>query len=270
MEDVFTSIAVYPHQASVTLIEWQLHPLFGDTDPGPYTFTLQMSRSGNPSGDDWIDIKTITDSATLVLSNTDDVSRTFSVTEQWFYRIKLVTDLDTYYSFIEAAWGTLDKRDKLILREAYRQECLRLVKKVGTPGLLLKRKNWGVYSTEPGVIDPDTEEVTDAQSSDDYGTGFEGGYWAPFSYWVEIKANSTRKIDQSQVGTTDNRIEKVHALAWPLPRTNDVWINCKNNKRYYIGEVTITTRQRHIPVSIDFDVKEATPTDAIYKLIIDE
>lgn len=263
----FDYIRVYPQDRNKTLVDWELSSNF--TDVGPYAFTLQLSRSANPDvPSEWVDIVTMIDGSSLVVDLVDQVQRYFSTFENWFYRIKLVTGGGIYYSNIETTWGTLPRSDRLIIREMYRQECLRLTKKVGTQGLLLKRKYWGPKETNPNIVDPDTGDIINPLSATDLSTSFVEGYWKPIDYTLEFKPNKQKKADITDEGNTDPTIEMVHGLAWPIPRTRDVWVNCYNNKRYYINGVVIRSQVKHIPVTIDFEMREAPPDDVIYKLAL--
>ncbi len=264
MADVFTKLQVYPQRTDYTMVEWELHPDF--SDPGPYTYTVQFSRSGVQTGDDWVDVSTVVNSSHNLINTIDTKQRAWSTVEQGFYRIKLVTGSGTYYSYVEATFGSLDREDKLTLRELFRQQCLRFTKQVGSKGQLFRRRYWG---TRAATVDPDTEEVLNPNSTEDYGTGFVGGYWPPFTFWVEFLPGSSTKIQKDTIGTTNNVQERARCLAWPLPRTNDVWIDCTDGSRYIINEVTIEVEIRGYPVVALLDLRKAPPTDIIYSIPVD-
>lgn len=264
MADVFTKVQVYPQRPDYTMIEWELHPDFND--PGTYTYTIQFSRSGVQDGDDWVDIGTVVNASHNLIQTVDTQQRSWSTVEQGFYRIKLVTGAGTYYSYVEATFGSLDRGDKLKLRELFRQQCLRFTKQVGSKGQLFRRRYWGVRAS---TVDPDTEEVLNPNKTEDYGTGFVGGYWPPFTFWLEFQIGTTTKITQESIGTVNDVHEHARCLAWPLPRSNDIWVDCTSGNRYFINSVTMEVEIRGFPVVAMLDIRLAPPTDIIYSLPVE-
>lgn len=264
MANVFTKLQVYPQRPDYTLVEWELHPEFDDT--GPYIYTVQFSRSGVQTADDWVDVSTVSNASHSVIQVVDIKQRSWSAVEQGFYRVKLVTGNGTYYSYVESTFGSLDRADKLKLREIFRQQCLRFTKQVGSKGQLFRRRYWGVRAS---TVDPDTEEVINPKSTEDYGTGFVGGYWPPFTFWLEFLEGTSTVIEQKEIGTVNNVHERARCLAWPLPRTNDVWVDCTSGARYIIKTVTMEVVIRSYPVIALLDIRLAPPTDIIYSLPLD-
>lgn len=265
MPSVFSYVNVYPQAKDLTLLEWELHPQFKET--APYTFVVQFSRSGSPIGTDWVDIATVVDGYRALYSFSDTIRRNYAVNEEEFYRIKLTTsDSNVYYSNAYPAWGALDRADRLKIREMYRQECLRLRKQVGSNGLLLKRRHWGKISTNPAIIDEDTKEILDPLNSVTFDTHFEGGYYKPIEYWVEYLPNTLKKIRITEPTTSDTKIETVKGLAWPAPRSMDIWVNCTTAVRYQVEDATIMTRIRHMAVTYTLRLRELPTTDIAYDI----
>lgn len=263
MPEVFTRLSVFPILNGYTLVDWEVHPDFNLT--GPYTFTVQMSRSGTPNGNDWVDVAKVQQTTLAAVSIADTENRRWSVAENWFYRVLLsLPNGDLYQSNSEPAWGSLTKQDSKLLTEIYRQACLRFRTNAGSKGLLFKRKHWGArdYTT----IDPDTLEIVNSESETDYGTGFLGGYWQPTPYWLEVGAGDSLRITDTNVGTDATRIETAKAISWPLPRTKDMWYNCTTGKRYEIGRVTTTSKIRSVPATLALELIELPPTDIAYKV----
>lgn len=256
---VFTNVSIYPHQPHFTLIEWQLHPEFNPD--GYYEFDVQYSRSGHSDETDWTTLGTVVDKTGVMFSLKENKQRQFSNFGLWFYRIKLRTSDGTYYSDVYSSLGSLGRQDYLVFKEVMRQECLSMYKKAGSRGFLLRRKHWGQRSSN---VSEDTYEILDPNSTDDYGTGFVGGYWKPFPYWVTLRAGDTKKTVNTQLGTNNNETMFGRGLAYPLPRTDDVWVECDTGNRYYIGQVTVTSRIRHLPIIVTIELKKAPTSDIIY------
>jgi len=265
---VFNHVSVYPLLNNYTLVEWELHPSF-NVD-GPYRYTVQWSRSAAKDGGDWGDLITVDQSTSAAVSVEDDKQYNFSNATQFFIRIKLTFPSGdpelVYYSYPEPSWGSLARVDRLTLREVYRQTCLQFRRRSGSQGLLFKRKTWGNRTTS--TVDPDTNEVINAESTIDYGTGFDGGYYHPTPYWVEFASGNTQAIVQGQVGTEADYVETVRVLSWPLPRSNDFWYSCVSGKRYLIKQVQVLSKVRHLPVILRLQLALIPPTDIIYQVPI--
>lgn len=264
-ETVFRYVRVYPLSLGSTLVEWGLHRRFNA--PGPYTFTVERSRSG-PNADDWIQVAQVTDSNMVEAKDYDTSRHTWSSSENAYYRVVLsYLGGPEYESHPEPVWGSLQRRDWLLVRNLYRIESLSLRKTgAGTPGYLLRRRDWGELCTK--CIDPNTRSIVDPMCSTSYGTEFVGGYFPPIEYWVSFAPGQNKRITQSQLGTVTDTIKQAKCLAYPVPRSNDIWVSSTNNKRYNIRDVTTQVEQRGVPVVLAATLSEIPPTDIRYKIEI--
>ena len=191
--------------------------------------------------------------------------------ETIFYRIRVTNGTDTFVSHPEPSWGSPDRNDRLKIREMMRQECLRLRKFVGSLGLLYKRKQWGespnTSEVTANVVDPDTGAIIDVNAVESLGTAFKGGYYVPVVYWLEFQAGETQKIERDEAtGTKDTVTVNATGLAYPFPKSNDVWIDCTSGKRYIINSCVVKSKVRHLPVTYQLAMSEVPPTDIIYKI----
>lgn len=258
--NVFTRVSVYPHQPEGVLIEWELHPKFNPI--GSYTFTVEYSRSGNQNSGEWSDLGTVTNKTGAMFLFKDLKKRAYSTFALWFYRIRLDVGSHRFYSEPISSLGSLNRQDNLIFQKIVRDETLRLCKKVGHRGYLLRRKYWGERAS---TVSTDTYEVLNPTSTEDYGTGFKGGYWQPMVFWVDINANNVQKVVKSEIGTLDNKAVVARGLAFPLPRSNDIWVDCATGLRHRIDSVSIIAKVRHLPVVTQFQLNEIPPTHVIYQ-----
>jgi len=259
---VFNSVEVYPQQPDRTLVIWDLHPDFNA--PGTYTFEIEYSRSGNPDDTDWVVLANVINTSGTAFYLSDDLQRTWSTNTQWFYRVKLTIGTDVFYSYVVNSLGGMCKEDFLKMKEIFRQEALRMTKKVGNCGWLFRRKHWGERS--PETVDFDTDEVVVPVKTVDYGTGYIGGYWEPFKYCIDMNTPDKRHITQTNVGTLDNQGVTGRGLAYPLPRSYDVWVDCSTGDRYYIHAVNIVAEIRNIPIIVNMELRKAPVSDIIYEL----
>lgn len=265
MPTVFQNVNVYPLLPEYTLVDWTVHPQF--TQDPPWTFTVEVSKTGNPdSPSDWTAIAAVTNTSYTIQSVSQQKQHLWGNSDRVYYRIKMTTAAEEeYYSSPEPSWGGLTHRDRSKVKEMYRQECLRMRKTVGSAGLLYRIKTWGVRSTST-TVDPNTNEVIDTQNTVDYGTGFDGGYWGPFVYWMDIDAGRTEAVDQGNLGTEINIVKNARALAWPMPRTKDIWVDCTTGIRYEIKANRVAYKVRHVPVVLNINMMQIPRTDVVYDL----
>lgn len=267
---VFTNLQVYPQLKDLTLVEFDIHSDFRLV--AGFNFDVQVSRDPEAEDADWtvIDSFDSLESGYPLIIVNDEVQRSWSTEEQWFYRVKLTNGDDAvYYSCVEPAQGSFDRNDRLKAREIFRQELLRFSKFGGSKGLLFRRKHWGVRATGGLVLDQVTNEVLDPYDLSDYGTGFVGGYWKPVEYWVGFDAGNLRSTTQSEVGTVNATEVKVRALAWPIPRSRDFWYDCTSGKRYIIESSVNVSIIRHTPIVLMTTMHEAPTTDIIHQVPLD-
>jgi len=262
---IFDSVSVYPVSPTLTKVRWTfLSPI--ELTAGPYTLYVEMSRSVT---DNWDVVGTLESYDLSVLEFYDTTQRSWATNEVWFYRIRMNSSVSTYVSRAEPAWGSLDRKDRLTLREMNRQECLRLTKKVGSKGLLFKRKHWGVLPTMhegASVVDFVTGEVLDVLSEGTSGTQFIGGYHAPISWWLELRAGEVRKTSRTEAAMEDETSVGATGLYYPIPRNADMWLDCTSGRRYWISSVTIKSKIKHVPVVVDLVLDEIPFTDIAYKV----
>lgn len=263
---VFAAVRVTPTIAFGTRIEWVLHPNF--RDPGPYTFQLQAGRTGLAGADDW---ESVGLSAVDTFFLLDDQQRVYGKTNWTHYRICLSTPLDTYFSPPVAADGDLDSKDRREWRTIIKtwQRLFKL--KTGQDGYLLKRKLFGEPCPE-ACVDFQTQEITDPECDTCYGTGFIQGYFDPVpcvyaSLGTRVSHNER---DAGQSRGTINDMLRVRATMLGVPQVfeNDVWVDKKTDRRWYIHQIQNRIEIRGVAAVIDCELRLAPFTDPIYKFEI--
>lgn len=257
-ESVFDRVLVYHAIRGGSQIEWELKPTFAD--PAPYTFQLQVGRTGSNLSDDWVDVGSpVVD----VFYAVDSDQRIWSNNIWTHYRVKLTTALDTYYSKPEPAWGVLSRLDWRRGREIRRKEELRFRKTpAGTEGYLLKRK---IYGERCECIDPMTYECRNPQHADCFGTGIVGGYFTaiPCSY-VEFMLRSQRTHRDMTRGTVNDVNVPARMLYWPQINSYDVWVNKSTDERWKIHEVSSIVEIRGIPIAVNVGLRLVPFGDVVY------
>jgi hypothetical protein len=263
-QKVFTNINIFPRLMGNTRIQWEMHPYF--TEQGPYTFTVQYSHSGVPMDDgdaasDWVDTSSsVVD--TYVLS--DSNQRIWSNADRLFYRIKVVTGAgNTYYSNPILPITNSNYHDSAIANDVIRREKLLLNRYTGTCGLLFKRRTWGEICPN-SCLDYDTREVINQNCPVCFGTGFKGGYFPGILYYINSNIISRDKITREDNIGMQNVIElQGRALACPMPKTNDFWLDLSTDNRWLIQNITISANIGALPITLDLELRQVQPSDII-------
>lgn len=237
------------------LVQWALNPAFDE--PGPYSFKLQRGRSAND--DQWVDIATVVDQPWLYDNNPVFGQFDYST----FYRVILTDGKGVIYQSQavgrDVSWQHYDWR---LAKEIIRKETLILRKKGGTRGVLLKRRIWGDPCTL--CVDPSTNAIHNSHCPQCYGTGYIGGYYAPFDYWTLFNPSQRLKRLTNE-GLTTAVMETVRALAYPSPEQNDVWVQVNPDRRFRIqSDVEIVARHRGVDLLVNLRLLELPQSDIIY------
>lgn len=247
-----------------TTVSWVISRLF--TDPQPHVFTLQGAYSSTDN-DEFEDIG-------LPVQNTffaeDDEKRVFAQTQDFYYRVKLVTPLRTYYSEIVSAFKNLNFRDYRLSREVLRKEKLRHSKYTSLKGYLLKRKRYGERCTN--CTDQLTEEVTDSNCQVCKGTGLIYGYFAPVASYLELTPHASREeMDNAQaVGIKKDVIfQNCRMLGDPVPDSYDIFVDSGSDRRFIIHEITSSAEIRGYPIVANVNVRQANFSDAAYTIPVE-
>jgi len=246
-----------------TRVCWQLLDTF--SDPLPYTFQLQVGQSGNPDADDWEDVGTSIENTFYAV---DGTKRVYGKTQYTHYRVKMTTSLGTYYSDPTSSGGILAPRDWRIAREIVRKERLRF-RYTSQDGYLLKRRITGVACTK--CLDLQTDEVTNPDCTECYGTGLQCGYFYPMGcIWADLSPKTRRKhIDDAGMrGTVNDIVVTGRMLMMPLLQETDVWVSRETDDRYYVQSIQDAAEIRGVPLVANVELRPAPYTDIIYTIAI--
>lgn len=257
-ENPFLELVVRNNPLGGTLVSWGLQRDFND--PLPYRFTLYWAET--PNGD-YEEIPT--QELLNTYSATDYTRRLWSKDTESYYKVVMETTEGTYVSPAVNANAYWAKRDWLIAREICRKEMLLFRKHAGWKGWLLKAKVYGPACTRCG--DYDLEGAADAHCPVCYGTGKQGGYWAPFAtYTYNMQSGpQARKSVNESTGLAEPLV--LPGMRWPgYPQlaTNDVFVHEGSGNRYYIRKTAVLADIKSIPVIYGTELVQAPYTDIIY------
>jgi hypothetical protein len=242
-------------------LEWVISRLF--VDPQPHTFTLQ----GAPSSTQNDEFEDIGLSVTNTFFLEDDEKRIFAQSQDFYYRVKLVTPVRTYYSETISALKNLQFRDWRLARDVIRKETLRHSKYTSLKGFLLKRKRYGERCT--ACTDHLTEEVTNSDCAVCKGTGLIYGYFAAVPAYMELSLHQQREqLDNVQaVGMQkDMEFKSCRMIGDPIPDSYDVFVDSGSDRRFIIHEVISSAEIRGYPIANMMSVRLANFSDVIYSI----
>jgi len=260
---VFKRLTVDAHFSPIVngaiLVSWALEKSF--IEPGPYTFVLYRGGAPSENPADWQEVSTTVDQPWLY----DRSPRRPQKGLGYFYRVELIDGNGTHH-YSQAAdaanfWG---RYDWTLAREIIRKETLVLRKRAGVRGLLFKRRTFGDRCP---CTDPETGEINSPDCASCYGTGFVGGYHAPFEYWLIMNpTQQVTKLTPDQGLLVANR-ETVRALAYPKPDPNDFWLLMATDQRFIVGgNVAAIARHRGIDLILQLELTERARSESIYQV----
>ena len=259
---VFNRITVSRIVAGGTRVDWYMHSQF--RDPLPYTFQLQVGRTGSNNADDWIDVG---DPVVNTFYAVDDEKRLHGKGNWTHYRVKVTTTVDTYYSTPEPCAGILSPLDWRRAKEILRKEQLRFRKSGGSEGYLLKRKNYGELCD---CRDSQTGELLIPNHERCYGTGYVGGYYDPIPcVYIEYIPTANRTHIDIYRGTVDDISTQARILAVPRVDSYDIWVDKTSDDRWAIHSIKEVATYRGVPLVLMVEMRFIQYSDVIYKLPID-
>jgi len=226
-----------------TRVWWQLDSIFNDT--GPYSFQLQVGRTGLKDAADWKNVGApVVDGYVAE----DPAWRESGYDNTVHYRVVLKTPTTTYVSQAANCFGQLNTRDWGIAQEIVRKERLRN-KLVSAPGYLLKRMRYGKPCTR--CLDPLTKEITDNDCPECSGSGFAVGWHPPLAMqcWDLSPQMIDEDVDNNVKGNTrNNPYVSARVIGFPAVNKWDVWINANSDERWAVESIKIVAAIRNIPL----------------------
>lgn len=263
MPNAFRRIRVEPNVSAIlgcgSYVEWFMDARFNE--PGPWTFYVERANEVNGQ----YAVVATTVNQPFAYDETVDGSDKSGV-PSWWYRIRVKTANGRYFlSDAVSAGDTWDKRDWLVANRIIKKEMLLLRKRSGQDGVLLKRKTFGLPC--PKCLDPATGEPTNSHCDVCFGTGFDGGYYAPIDCWIACEPNVwTSKV--GELGHEVNLVEKVRALATPPFNPNDIWVSSKTGQCYRTGSAISTLAHiRGVPIICGFGLELLESSNVVYTYV---
>jgi len=248
-----------------TRVWWGIDPTF--TDPGPYTYQLQAGYTGNNNALDWQDVG---DPVTNAMCLEDDTIREHAGKHQLtHYRVVLATDQGKFVSNPQGIHGNLDTKDWLTAREIIRKERLRMGL-VSQDGFLLRKFHFGQQNRKN--TDFLTDEITDSQHPESWGTAFQVGYHPPVPLEIDFSEESwTFLRGGDNVRNYSSRHDEFigRTIAFPEFFKEDVWVDADTDERFKIHQWQATAALRGVPLVYSLKLRRVPSSDIIYKIPVD-
>ena len=261
-DEVFARVFVSFLRRGGTTVLWELDENF--TDPMPYTFQLQFSKSAVRDENAWEDVG---DPVVNQFMAVDGEQRFYAKTDPGYYRVRLDTENGAYYSRPTGAMGRLPRRDWRLAREAIRQERVRMRFAAGEHGVLLKRRTTGVPCSD--CRNSLTQEVEDPTCPRCLGTGFECGYFFPIDcVWADISPESYHTHTDTQRGTVSDVRVRARMINTQILSEEDVFVGLLSDMRYYVHKVQNVAEHRGVPLIANVELRPAPVSDVIYSVEI--
>lgn len=254
----FSSVEIFQDYENGHVIQWTLLSSFND--PMPHTFFLECTETADFSS---LLFSKNVGNGFFAVDETSKKTGTFTHTN---YRVKLVTPTLTYFSSPLIRSATLPVlRKELMAQEIIRKEKVRL-KYTGEFGYLLKRKTTGQISTN--TVDPRTK-VPIADSTEDYGVGYLGGYYAPvqINFTPEEYGEQTA-FSEGGLGIKNSETYKIKLVGFPAIVVKDIIVN-NDNVRHVVTKIERTLFPgTKTPILQSIAMSMVPIGDTIYKIAV--
>ena len=253
----FVLFTFTPNYVTGHVLQWVID--YGFMDPMPFDFTLQLAEVPTFTGLIWS--SNVGDHFYAV-----DNSNSKTTAESFYYRVKLVTPKDVYYSpSIVFGNGRTDKDKYLKAAEISRKELLRMRVYTGHEAYLLKRKTYGVMRGP--TVDVVTGEPI-ANQAPDYGTGIQDGYHKPIKFMYSYEGcKHTKGFNDQGFGVVSTDVITYRMVGFPLVSPKDIIVDLDDGVRYSIETFDHTIYPgSNIHLLQRGTMLAVPPTDPIYQL----
>lgn len=210
-------------------------------------FKFQLERAGGPNGP-WEVVLTPVVAQYAVLDPLDQRAETLdyirpnqlSMYDRVYYKVTCTTPSGAVLTHVsESGPDTLS----LIMRGRRRKMMrdFRLSLKFnGTPVVLLKRRTWGARC--PRCVDKRTGQIVRSECNACWGTGFEGGYWAPYLTYARRSVTAT-SVTNAPEQKTDANDAQIWLPDFPQMERDDVIVALHDSRRFRVDRQVQTEVQ---------------------------
>ena len=250
---------VTPSYVGGFLFRWEVEPSFQGN--GPWTFLIERAEANDGP---WESISPLLVDIYMWQAPGDIyvVSRDPNV---MFFRVCMRAGTQIHYSPAIAPYGTLERRDFLLIQEIQRKEVLMARVSSGVPGKIYIKSLYG----PPCNLCRDfvTGESTTENCNNCYGTGRIPGYHGPYDSWFVFNPEKRQKgLEADHQGVHEHPTFNIRLIGFPRLKKDDVIVDTTSDRRYYVDTVVAVAEMRRIPIVQDIVGNEITRTSAVYRL----
>jgi hypothetical protein len=258
-DNPFQRVMIHHAVVGGTQVQWALRREF--VDDLPHDFQLQVGRTANPDADDWEHVGLPVRNSYYAI---DPEQRVWGKTLWTHYRVQLTTPAGVYLSEPTFGMGLLNRTDWLKAK-TIRRKARRYQKDAGSEGYLFKRR---LYGTPCSCIDKQTQEVLIPEHAECYGTGIQGGYFAPLGcVWaIPLADDSYEHQDDETRGSINPRVQPMYLDASVPLFTDDIWVRKSDDQRFFVHPLHKNVGIRSVPILQTATMKLIPFSHIIYQL----
>lgn len=232
LQHPFSRVTIENSPIGGTYVFWELDTRF--VDPLPYIYQLQYSQTPVDANATWENVGTEMANSFMAV---DDDQRVFGMTIEGAYRILLTTPEGSYSSgpvvpeIGAASWSAWRLGQDMVRAEMLRNNLYHDEKQ----NYLLKAKRFGPPCR---CVNPLSSGATSSRCQYCYGTGFDGGYFAPvaISMVIEHSEASESVHGAAPANTAKNEVAIGRFTGLPFPQDRDVVVEASTGRRWKVHE----------------------------------
>ena len=257
MDTPITHVSIVPSYALGFTYIWTISDSLEDS--APWKFVIELASG--PNGP-W---KAISPTVTNMYRWSEDTKRLINKDDVLYFRIKMITPENTYYSAVITPYGDLEKREYLLVKEVMRKELLHAQTLAGVKGQLWLVSTFGPKCRK--CVDPITKQIRDSSCPACMGTGRLPPYNGPYeTFWLISPTTRTMQMSPDGTGTREPKQFEIRMIGTPPSKKNDVVVDINSGKRYYVDVVQVVAELQGIPVVQTLIAHEAPVSDVAYQL----
>ena len=251
-----TKVTISPNYAEGFTFAWEV--IGSLLDPGPWYFTVEQAPA--PAGP-WTALSPVIQ----VYRWSEEKPRRVSKDEVLYFRVRLQTPKAIYYSATIMPYGDLNRREYLLVRDIMRREVLHASTLAGVQNQLWLVSTFGPRCTV--CLDPITGGVRDSACKACFGTGRAPAYHGPYATWcLYTPVTRTTQMSEDGTGTRQPRDFELRLIGSPPLKKNDLIVDTRTDKRYYVDVVKVVSEIRRVPAVQTAAVREVPTSDVAYKV----
>lgn len=257
MDPVVSRFTAVPDYSSGFMFVWSVNPSF--SAPAPWTFVVQEAPAVDGP---WTDVSPVVSGVTAWK---EAKRRIGSKAYELFFRVVMSAGGERYASGVSSPYGDLSRRDYLIARDVMRREVLHGKGMAGVEVLAYRVNTTGAPCD--ACRDPITGMTMDSHCKVCFGTGRNPPYYGPYGMWATFSGDTNHNAAQDGIGgNVEQKAFRVRMVSAIPLRKNDVIVDLRSDKRYYVDSVAVVAEMRRVPIVQEATVHEAATTDVVYRL----